>query len=471
MSLTTDGILYYPFTKIAKNGQGDFQRALHSSKMKQSELFAVPMNIWAMHKGFRDSRGKFAFDRTQSTPALRSPERIAAALAANYGLVIPRYALADFKTHYSDTWTYNRPRGTSYGEPERCLDFDGYVSDCYWLTGGAGGHFLYSIFNGSIGVPGDDVSAGDPIRFDIRCCDDPDTGVPGLLYPYAFKREQEHAYDLSKYYMGIGILDSSNTLRVITGDRMDAHHTLNDVDASMLEYIPNACTDGALKIIPLLASQESPVDPNTGLHTWTSSQNGYLISLNGAHLSVAKSATSENIVSEVEATFEPGNNRMRLDFTIRNASSSVDYTVSSMWAYLLSAGAYYNEYDPGYSGPYVDPPTDQYIEQSWPNTPTLTYQHHSTYNIQLSDRDGASHNPDLISAYGLSAFGGTTYGFYHANGDSAVLRHGSTVQWTQYINQTEDGYGNYSDMAAAYLGIQVSPNITFVRGPFLWEAN
>ena len=419
------------------------------------------LNMWAKHKPFRNAARTFPFDKTQATPELRSPARMAAALAANYGLTIPRYALADFKTHYADPWTYNRVRENSQ-DACRIQDFDGYLKDNYWLTG-AGANFIYSIFDAFLGIPGDNVSAGDTINFSIRCCDDPDSGQPGMLYPYAFKREQADNFDLSKYYMGIGLLDSSNVLRVITGDRMDAHHVRDDVDASLLATIPSACADGALKVIPLLATNQAA--------SWESSQNGYLISLHGAYLSVTKSNTSSNIVADVVVTYEPGNGRVRLDFTLQNASGSIDYTVSSLWAYLMSAGSYYNEYDPGYSGPYVDPPTDQYIVASWPNTPSLTQANHSSYNIQLSDRDGQSHSPDLISAYGLNAFGGTAGGFYHANGNSSVLRHGSTVTWTQYINQTGDGYGGYSDMAAVSLGIQISPNITFVKGPYLWEAN
>lgn len=401
-------------------------------------------NMWAKHKAFKSSSPGYAYDKTQATPELRSPLRVAAALAANYGMNIPIFNANDFKTHFADLWTWNRPTQGAPNERFRGMDFDGYVIN-YWQSA-VQAFRLWSIFDSFLSVPGDVVTAGDLISFDMRCCDDPDSGLPGMLYPYAFLRDQASIYDLSKYYMGIGLLDSQNVLRVITGDRMDEHHTVNDVDASLRVNIPTACADGALEIIPLLASVAAP--------TWESSQNGNLISLHGAHLRVTKSATSGNIIANVTITIY--SNYVRLDFSLQNISPSIDYYIDSLWAYLLSAGSYYNEYDPGYSGPYVEPPTDMYIEQTWPNTPALTQQHHSSPNILLSDRDGQSHSPDLVSAYGLDARGGTTSGFYHANGDSATLRHGTTVTWSQNINQIADGYGDYSDFAAVVLGINAS---------------
>lgn len=423
-------------------------------------ISGTDFNMWSKNKPCR-----------VSNPGIITPtER----RQAKFGMNIPRFALGDFKTHFTDTWGWNRPRGVvdngvTRNEWFRSLDFDGYLHNNYWLTG-ADSTSIYSIFNSYLGVSSATVSAGDTILFDIRCCDDPDSGLPGLLYPYDFNTQLysgigDDGYDLSLYYMGIGILDSNNVLRVKTGDRMNAHHTLNDVDASMVEAIPNSCADGTLKIIPLLASQESR-DPVSQELIWESNMNGYLISLNGAHITVTKRPASSNINVDVTVTVYPS--YVRLAFTVQNTSSTIDYTISKMWAYLLSAGAYYNEYETskGYDGPYVDPSTDVYIGQSWPDTPELSYQNHSTYDILLSDRDGGSYFPDLVSAYGLNAFGGTTSGFYHANGDSSVLVHGTTVTWYQDIHQTEDGYDDYTNFAVAYLCIKISPNIPFVEGPF-----
>ena len=382
-------------------------------------------------------------------------------LALCYGLSIPRYGANDFKTHYSDQWTYLKPRGMGGGsgganEWYRLLDFDGYMSN-YWLLGSTDRN-LTTIFDGSLSIPAANVSAGDLIRFDIRCCEDPDTGVPGLLYPYDWLGETT-GWDISLYYMGVAILDSQNVLRVITGDQMRDHHTRDDVDATMLVSIPNAVADGALKIIPVLCQNQSPTDPNTGDRLWTNSPQGYLISLDGAYLSATKSSTSASLVSSVAITVQ--SNRVKLDFTLQN-NSSQDMVISKLFGYLLSANSYYNEYE-GTPIPCPDPSTELYISQTWPDTPTLTQQHHSTADIMLSDRTGENENPDYLCGYGLNVLGGSTSGFYHANGDSSVLAHGATVTWTQYINHLSDGYGDYSENAFFILGIQISPNITFVR--------
>ena len=387
--------------------------------------------------------------------------------SARFGLNIPRYGANDFKTHYTDRWSYLAPRGAGGGtgganEWFRIRDFDGYTKATWML--GSSDRNLYTIFNGSLSLAGTRVSAGDLIRFDLRCCEDPDTGEPGLLYPYDFMGETT-GWDLSLYYMGIAILDSQSVLRVITGDQMRDHHTLDDVDATMLVSIPTAVADGAIKVIPVLCQNQSPTDPNTGDRLWTNSQQGYIISLDGANLSATKVAASDSLETSVVITVE--SNRVRLDFTASNQSSQ-DMTISKLFGYLLSANSYYNEYE-GTPIPCPDPSTELYISQTWPDTPTLTQQHHSTADIMLSDRTGENENPDYLCGYGLNVLGGSTSGFNHANGDSAVLAHGNTVTWTQYINHLSDDYGDYSENAFFILGIQVSPNITFVRTYILDE--
>lgn len=430
-------------------GIHDLSSILTNPSLDLGDLVTDPdsiFNIWAQKKFIRKSNIGNATDAQR--------------LSACFGLSIPRYTSNDFKTHYSDPWTYLRPRGVSYDERFHIPDMAGYQPNCHWFDYGSTSNYLSTIFNGGLTVPSQYVFAGDTITFSIQCCEDPDAGEPGLLYPYSFLGQGGN-FDLSTYYMGIALLDSQNVLRVKTGDQMNTHHTLYDVDTSMSETIPAAAANGTLIAIPVLATQQAT--------SWESSQGGYLISLNGAHLTLTKRSSTGTVDTSVTITVEA--NRVRLDFSIQNVSSQA-ITVSKIHGFLLSTGSYANEADDGYPAPaFIDPDTEAFIWSTWQSNPNtidiLDTNHHGDLNIYLSDRTGNAYNPDYVSAYGLNVMGGTTQataGFYYANGNSNVLARGSSaVTWTQYINHTSDDYGDYSENAFFILCLQISPNITDVR--------
>lgn len=135
----TNGILTAPFTKIALNGQGDLQKALgRTTCMSEIQLVGDvdvnsadvdAINKWSKHKPFAPltATAVYAFDASKATPELRSPERCAAALAVDYGLLIPTYtSAADFHANWMTGWTYQKP-ASNY----RALDMDGYATDEY----------------------------------------------------------------------------------------------------------------------------------------------------------------------------------------------------------------------------------------------------------------------------------------------------------------------------------------------------
>lgn len=136
MALESDGRLLYPFVVLGGGRQGDLQKALKTTVSKQSLLvadvdasgnIAHRVNIWAKFKPFINAQKVFPFDKTQSTPQLRSPERWAAARTANYGLSTNYPASRNIQTIFGHVWTYNRP--VIGRNPLRVLDFDGYYGD------------------------------------------------------------------------------------------------------------------------------------------------------------------------------------------------------------------------------------------------------------------------------------------------------------------------------------------------------
>ena len=404
------------------------------------------VNIWAAMKAVRSSE----------TGELTAAQR----LAANYGLSIPRYAASAFITHYADQWTYERPRGVSYNEIFRVLDFEEYVRYCYWMLGPSGNNGLYTIFNGYLGVPASTVYAGDTIIFEIQCIDDPDAGIPGLLYPYAFRREQAHNYDLSKYYMGIALLASNNVLWVITGERMDVHITRDDIFANLSAKIPNNAADGAMKAIPILTDTQSPVDSNTGKRTWTSSPNGYLISLHGASLSLTKATSAQRLDISVTITFSVST--VTMAFVIRNQSSST-VEVSNLYAFIMSGDAYSN--DSSKTAPsYVDPGVWDFIDQNWP-----------TAKATVPPSFPLTNPPDIYvkdwnSSYGLyrAARAYNAYTDFRANNNNpqgpSFIAAGASVSWTKQVTGiTGDDFGDYADSGVFLaLCVNVVPNVSYL---------
>lgn len=476
---TDTGVLSYPFVKIGHGRQGDLEKALGVSNVK-SEIKLIGdldnngnranrTNIWAKHKSFRNSTFLFPFDKTKLTPETRSPERCAAALAAHFGLSIPRFGGIDFKTHYADPWTYLPPRGTN-SERFRSFDFDGYQKYVHWFDNGSTDKFIQTIFNGGLSAPSTRVSAGDRLNFYIQCADDPDAGQPGLLYPYSFAGAP---IDLSQYYMGIALLDSSSPsqLFVITGERMNVHHSMYDIDASMYANIPNAVRDGALIAIPVL------VEHSTGGNWETAGAvYGYLVSLHGAYLSLNKIPASENLDINVVITVDATNSTLTMVFTIENTTGH-DVQLNNLYGYILSGASDFNEPDDPQSPiPIRDPSTVAYIWNNWPNIiettpPFLT----NPPEIYLSDRDRNTVWPSYPYALCARAYTTAYNDFRAANpntSDTRVIRTGATVTWTKVFDYSNDplgrgfgdDYGRYDDTYAALeLCVSVNPNVNYVR--------
>lgn len=424
---------------------GDIQTVLGSSRNDIGALIVNGnINKWAKHKPFRNSTVGFALTPTQSTPELRSPARIAAALAANYGLTIPKYNATNFKTHYSDQWTYNKPRGSSNSEWFRFLDFDGYQHQL-WQLGPVMDRGYYTIFNGYFGVPNSTVFAGDNIQFSLQCAEDPDGGIEGLLYPYDFLRDMQSDDDLSKYYMGIALLDYQSRLWVITGDRMDSHHSLYDVDASLSTTIPNNVADGALKAMPILASSQYP--------TWDNAPGmGYFVSLDGVYLSLTKSSSTRALVIDVDVQFV--NSGVTLAISMRNQTANA-VTVSNLYGFYMSMAAESNEPDDGYPAPpYQDPGVYGFIDDNWPSAsldPVPSFPVNNGPDIHVND--WAPSYPAYLAA---RAYTSCYADFRTANNNSTSIASGATVSWTKRFNNvTEDDFGSYSEYMRFVMCVRV----------------
>lgn len=396
-------------------------------------------NKFSKFKPFRNSAIGFAFDRTKATPELRSPERLAQALLANYGLTIPKFNASNFKTHYSDPWVYDPPRGRNGGgsgvhEWFRLLDFDGYQHSM-WQVGPVLDRGIYTIFNGYMGVPNATVFAGDTIQLSIQCADDGESGIEGLLYPYDFYRDTQSNDDLSKYYLGIALLDSQSRLWVITGDKMDSHHTLYDVSSSLVKTIPTNLADGAFKAIPMLASYQYP--------NWDSAPGmGLFVSLNGQYLSLTKSSSSRILQITVGVLFV--NSGVTLNISMRNQSANA-VTISYLYGFYMSRAAESNEHDDGYPAPdYVDPGVYGFIDSNWPSAsldPSSGFPLNDGPNIHVDD--WAPNEGHYLAARAYSA---CYADFRSANNNSTTIASGATVSWSKRFNGvTEDDFGSYAE--------------------------
>lgn len=428
----TTGRLTRPFTKIAKNGQGDFQRALGSTKKRQSELFALDYNLWAKFKAFRNSapytRGVY-YDSPNSA-------RLAGLKAANYGLNIVSCGRVDFASKYTNLWTLNKP--TIHNWPLRPEDFDGYQKNCWWQLGG-GSNYIYTIFNGYLEIAGTLISDNDRIYFNMQCKENDDMDVyEGLLYPYDF---QGCTKDFSAYYVGIAVLDHLGGVWIITGPRVSNFYSgtmlYTGITCAMSSSIPN----GEVKIAPILTQNEAT--------SWTNGYNGDIIILHGAYLTANKVAQTANLQTNV--TFTRTSSSITLNFEIKNQTGNA-ITINDMWCYLLSDGAYMNEHDNGYPGPdYMGEGAAPYITRTWLglNTRPDVYSHMW---------DGGSTNPDQLAARSYNAYAD----FYAANGNSNVLGNNTTRTWSKTFNYTGDDFGAYANGAWALLCMAPTGNV-FVR--------
>ena len=142
------GVEIADLQKVLRRGTSDAGLLCGDVEWDKTQTPAVlvdskKINKWAKHKPFRHSVQGYALDKTQSTPALRSPNRVNAARTAHYGLSVESFnALGDpdssisflYKLmHGQLKWTYLKPRGLNGGgqgvnEWFSLPDFDGYYS-------------------------------------------------------------------------------------------------------------------------------------------------------------------------------------------------------------------------------------------------------------------------------------------------------------------------------------------------------
>lgn len=461
MSHNSDGMIYVNSPQGISIG--DLQDVLSTSRKDLGGIITnVNINKWAKHKPFRNSSVGFNFSASQSTPEGRSPDRVTAALATNFGLTIPKYTPSQFKTNYSQQWTYDRPRGSASNEWFRLLDFDGYLDDCYWQIGSSGRN-LFTIFNGTLTAADTLVFQGDSIMFEIQCAEDPDTGLPGLLYPYSFyEAMQTSRLDISSYYMGIALLDARNTLWLITGEDMRSHHSQDDVDAVLRAVIPTNFPQGDFQAIPVLASEVANPDPETGVSRWTSSPSGYLVSLNGASLTLKAGSAYGQLALNCSVTV---NGRyITMDFMVRNITSS-NVTVYGLDCYILSRASRSNEPDTGYPAPdSVAPGVDYYIEDNWRSNGSVPMSNPGyIYVTDWYDPDDPDYQPSTFPE-GLAARRYNPWAdFYAANGNSAVVRPGATYQvtWQKVFDTVtgEDDFGPYSGPDDAFAFVEMCVDV------------
>lgn len=125
----SNGKLTYPFTKLATNGQGDFQQALHRNDLREIDLFNYgDVRLFAKYKGFPSP-----YDYTDRYSDSGS-NRKTALINANYGIAIPTSnALGSPSSGFfynllnsALMWYYNRPNKNN-NNVLRPMDFDGYI--------------------------------------------------------------------------------------------------------------------------------------------------------------------------------------------------------------------------------------------------------------------------------------------------------------------------------------------------------
>ena len=141
----TDGILTYPFTKIAANGNGDLQRALGTSVKSEIQLVgdvsvdgqgnvsdANRVHIESKFKPFKDATVAFSGSGEGS-------DRELALQNTNLGYIIPSSTYNTLAGVFSAAvtagvgatlWSWDKP--VSGTNPLRALDFDGYNNKCDW---------------------------------------------------------------------------------------------------------------------------------------------------------------------------------------------------------------------------------------------------------------------------------------------------------------------------------------------------
>lgn len=130
--------LTYPFTKIAANGQGDLQLCVGSSSLSQTTLFSNGyINEWSKIKPvpvqeptffptqWDSANNKWANNATWYK-CINPPDSTILSGGCGFRIASTSNILNVPSMYASAPWVYQRPRGGSYQEPFRAMDFAGY---------------------------------------------------------------------------------------------------------------------------------------------------------------------------------------------------------------------------------------------------------------------------------------------------------------------------------------------------------
>lgn len=435
---TTTHCLTYPFTKIAKNGQGDFQRALHTSKMKQSEQFAEGyINKMAKYKGqiISNNPAKGANPDGTFTDAQR--------LYTLYGLSVVKCGIVDYKTRYGEKWAYTRP--TMGTHRCRCFDFIktkaeqnvGYQDMTPWNEGVASSAMLWTIFGGIMGLVNEQCAPGDRVYFNMQCKENDEIDpYLGLLYPADFAGAT-NGYDLSQYYVGIAIIDSSNNVWVYSDPHISDYLSGINVYCGLDINLPTSqsLAYGDAIIAPVLTS--------TRQDSWTTNYQGNIINLDGAYIPIKIVQPGYHLKYQV--SINVGSSKTTATITVTNETGS-PVTISPMVGYLLSDYAEMNEYEVTGTGPdYQGEGANGYISRRW----NLRPPEYKQGDIYSHDWDGGYYQPvDALAARFINLYSA----FVAANGGSNVLTPswpGSphSVTFQVEVNATGDTFGSYRTAA------------------------
>lgn len=294
------GILTYPFTKIAADGNGDLQQALGTTLTSQVGIFALPRNKWAKYQPFADSR--VFSDRFSDT----SSTRLAALKSANWGFGtdgIPTYSTKTTLLSAMSTLAAGSAWTRTALSTLRALDFDGYINES-----GVSGNGIWGLpygtansgknlkfpFNGSIRLP--QTTIGIQYAFDATLQRTPGETLQNyLLHPSDLT--SAGGYNLYNWYFGLALVDDEfSDLYILTDQTALSAHTEDsgEIDLSGIRINNSSVVSGSYYLFPILAMNKSASSSAFGSMTsWTSESTlvGRVALIDGYRLPLTVSTT------------------------------------------------------------------------------------------------------------------------------------------------------------------------------------
>lgn len=329
----SNGILTYPFTKIATNGNGDLQRALgvSSTGMTQANLFANGnINKWSKKKAFCHSTiftDKYTDNNSQRLAGLK-----AAYYGFGYGNVvnIPVYTSASAlhsgfsAANEGNVWTYTRPTIGNY--PLRALDFDGYaVSAAGWglgkYTDANNTLFLNAPFNAYIECR---TTIGNNMDFYLGISAVSSGASSGLLSISDFS-SMSGFENLASWYYGVALISKTGTYS------NDYYYVLNSaISGNISEAITmtSSVANGTYYIVPILASA------HTG-NAWVGSSSfpTKCVTLDGWFGEITKSSSVSGVTWT--ADWEHYGSYVRVTIVVKNNTGAA-ITVNKIFSYTMT---------------------------------------------------------------------------------------------------------------------------------------